>query len=79
MRDRQQTLGYAKSVVRLAALVEGGVVTFATNKSVRAGAADKGVGAGAALEDVGTSAALKDIGTIAALKNKRLIIRGPNT
>ena len=59
MRDRQQTLGYAKSVVRLAALVEGGIVTFAANKDIRTSATDKNVGAGATLEDVGTSAALK--------------------
>ena len=71
VRDRQQArLVHTKLVVRLDALVEGSVVTFAANKGVRAGATDKDVRASATLEDVGTSA---------ALKNKRLIIRGPNT
>ncbi len=59
MRYRQQTLGYAKPIVRLDALVEGGVVTFAADKDIRTFAADKGVGAGTTLKDVGTSAALK--------------------
>ena len=59
MRDRQQTLGDAKPIVRLDALVDGSVVTFAANKGVRAGATDKDVRASATIEDVGTSAALK--------------------
>ena len=50
MRDRQQTLVHTKPIVRLDALVDGSVVTFA---------ADKGVGAGTTLDDIGTITALK--------------------
>ena len=59
MRYRKQALIYAKPVIRLDAIVDGDVVTFATNEDVRTSAADKGVRAYATLKDVGAGATLK--------------------
>ena len=59
MRYREKPLIYAKSVVRLCALVDRNVVTSATNKDVVTSATNEDVRAGTTLQDIRTVATLK--------------------